>query len=110
MIRALILATVAAVLLIPSGAVAATQVEVRIHYSHFDPSILTVPRGVPVTITLRNDDPIDHEWIVGTSDVHARHRTGTEPVHDSRPTEVSLPARSMRTTVVFSWKFVIWEP
>ncbi|OLC58072.1 MAG: hypothetical protein AUH85_01855 [Chloroflexi bacterium 13_1_40CM_4_68_4] len=89
MIRAVVIASVAAALLMPSGAAAATQAEIRIHYSHFDPSIITVPRGLPVTIVLRNDDPIDHEWIVGTADVHARHRTGTEPRHGSRPTEVS---------------------
>ena len=40
----------------------------------------------------RNDDPIDHEWIVGDAAVHERHRTGTEPVHASRPTEVTIPA------------------
>ncbi|HKW78320.1 MAG TPA: cupredoxin domain-containing protein [Candidatus Limnocylindria bacterium] len=100
MIRAILFASIAAALLVPSGAAAATQVEVRIHYSHFEPSLLTVARGAPVTIVLRNDDPIDHEWIVGDAGVHARHRTGTEPVHDSRPTEVSIPAHSTRTTVV----------
>jgi uncharacterized cupredoxin-like copper-binding protein len=35
--------------------------------------------------------------------VHDRHRTGTEPVHDARPTEVSVGALSeRRTTVTFS--------
>ena len=100
MTRAIVLVAIAAALLMPSGAAAATHVDVTIHYSRFDPSILTVPRGVPITIVLHNDDPIDHEWIVGTADVHARHRTGTEPLHDSRPTEVSIPSRSTRTTVV----------
>jgi uncharacterized cupredoxin-like copper-binding protein len=75
-------------------------VTIRFHYSHFVPAQVRVRAGVPVTITLRNDDPIDHEWIVGTADVHARHRTGTEPVHASRPSEVSIPAHATRTTVV----------
>ena len=61
---------------------------------------ITARAGEPVTITLRNDDPIEHEWIVGTADVHARHRTGTEPYHDSMPTEVTIPALSSRTTTV----------
>ena len=100
MTRALVIAAVAVALLIPNSAAAATQVTIDIHYSHFDPSIVTVPRGVPVTFVLRNTDPIDHEWIVGATDVHARHRTGTEPRHDSRPTEVSIPAHSSRTTIV----------
>ena len=51
-----------------------------------------------MTITLRDDDPIDHEWIVGPPDVHERHRTGTEPFHDERPTEVTVPALSSRVT------------
>ena len=59
-----------------------------------------MPAGVPVTFTLRNDDPIEHEWIVGTEDVHERHRTGTEPYHDQVPTEVTIPALSTRTTTV----------
>ena len=100
MIRALVIAAIAAALLAPSGAAAATQTEIRIHYSHFDPSIITVPRGVPVTIVLRNDDPIDHEWIVGPADVHEVHRHGTEAVHAGRPTEVTVPALSTRTTTI----------
>ena len=43
---------------------------------------------------ITNTDPIDHEWIVGDAALHERHRTGTEPVHDARPTEISIPARS----------------
>jgi uncharacterized cupredoxin-like copper-binding protein len=58
--------------------------------------------GQPITITLRNNDPIEHEWIVGTPAVHDRHRRGTEPYHDEVPTEVTVPAFSTRvTTVVF---------
>ena len=78
----------------------ATHVEVAIHYSRFEPEEITVPAGVPVTITLRNDDPIEHEWIVGPPEVHERHRTGTEPVHDSIPTEVTIPPFSTRVTTV----------
>lgn len=100
MIRSLALVVVAAALLAPSGAAASTEVTVTIHHSRFSPSVISVARGVPVTIVLRNTDPIDHEWIVGTAEVHARHRTGAEPVHDTRPTEVSLPALSTRATVV----------
>jgi len=77
-----------------------TNVEIVIHYSKFQPSEITVPVGVPVTITLRNDDPIDHEWIVGDDAIHAVHRVGTEPLHPDRPTEVVIPAMSSQTTVV----------
>jgi uncharacterized cupredoxin-like copper-binding protein len=89
-----------AVALAAAPASSATSVTISISRSHYEPSSFTVPAGVPITITLRNLDPIDHEWIVGDDALHARHRTGTEPVHDTRPTEVTIPAGSTRVTVV----------
>ena len=78
-------------------------VPIEIHYSHFEPAAIRVPAGRPVTFVIANGDPIDHEWIVGDAAVHQRHRTGTEPVHAARPTEVSIEAgREVRTTVTFS--------
>jgi len=92
-----------------------TTVEIELHFSRFEPATVTVPAGRPVTIVLRNTDPIDHEWIVGSEAVHARHRDGTEPVHDTRSTEVSVPAlETRRTTLVFdtpgNYKFVCHLP
>lgn len=74
--------------------------EIPIRFSQFERPALTVPAGVQVTFVLQNDDPIDHEWIVGDEGVHARHRTGTEPVHASRPTEVTIPAGTTAATSV----------
>ena len=82
------------------GAPPSSVVTITIEYSRFEPSRISVPAGVPVTIHLVNLDPIDHEWIVGDAALHDRHRTGTEPVHDERPTEVSVPALETVTTVV----------
>jgi len=77
--------------------------EIDIHYSHYGPNTPTVPAGTPLTILLKNTDPIDHEWIVGDAATHERHRNGTEPYHASRPTEVTIPAgESRETTVTFS--------
>jgi uncharacterized cupredoxin-like copper-binding protein len=59
-----------------------------------------VPVGVPVTITIRNNDPIDHEWIVGDEAVQAKHRTGTELLHPSRPTGLVIPAGESRVTTI----------
>jgi uncharacterized cupredoxin-like copper-binding protein len=73
---------------------------IGIRYSHYDQARISVPAGVAVTIVLRNDDPIDHEFIVGDAAVHQRHRTGTEPVHGSRPTEVTIPAGTTRSTTI----------
>ncbi|HET7685340.1 MAG TPA: cupredoxin domain-containing protein [Candidatus Limnocylindria bacterium] len=85
-----------------SGAAAAERVVITIAYSAFVPRQVTVPAGVPVTFVLVNEDPIDHEWIVGDEAVHAAHRTGTEATHGGRPTEVSVVALStVETTVTF---------
>jgi uncharacterized cupredoxin-like copper-binding protein len=78
-------------------------VEIRIHYSHFEPTTVSVPAGRPVTFVIINADPIDHEWIVGDAALHQRHRTGTEPSHNARPTEISINAQTeKRTTVSFA--------
>jgi uncharacterized cupredoxin-like copper-binding protein len=78
-------------------------VQVSMSFSAFEPALITVPAGRPVTFVLVNEDPIDHEWIVGDATVHERHRTGTEPVHEARPTEISVEALSeQRTTVTFA--------
>ncbi len=79
------------------------RIEIRIHYSHFDPSTLTVPRGVPITFVLINEDPIDHEWLIGDAAFHERHRHGTEAHHGARPDEVSIAALSTQeTTLTFA--------
>jgi uncharacterized cupredoxin-like copper-binding protein len=94
-------AALAALLLVTGcSPVAASGVEVRMRYSRFEPAEIHVQHGRTVTFRLRNDDPIDHEWIVGDAATHAAHRDGTEPQHDSRPTEVSIPARGSTTTTV----------
>jgi uncharacterized cupredoxin-like copper-binding protein len=77
-------------------------VPITIHFSHYDPATITVPAGRAVIFVITNTDPIDHECIVGDAALHERHRTGTEPVHNARPTEITIPARSeRRTTVTF---------
>jgi uncharacterized cupredoxin-like copper-binding protein len=79
------------------------RVEIHIHYSHFTPSGLAVPRGVAVTFVLINDDPIDHEWLIGDAAFHERHRHGTEAHHGARPNEMSIPAMSsVETTLTFT--------
>jgi uncharacterized cupredoxin-like copper-binding protein len=100
-----LVAGVAAVAMVAAAAGDAREpvvVEIDVHYSRYGPSRITVPAGRPVTFVLVNTDPIDHEWILGDEALHARHRTGTEPTHGSRPTEVSLDAgTTRRTTVTF---------
>ena len=79
------------------------RIEIRIHYSGFDPSALSVPAGAAVTFVLINEDPIDHEWLIGDAAFHERHRNGTEADHGARPNEVSVPALgTVETTLTFA--------
>ena len=70
---ALLLAAVA----VGGCAPASATVTITIHYSAFEPSEVSVPAGVPVTFVLVNEDPIDHEWLIGDDAFHEAHRTGT---------------------------------
>jgi len=76
---------------------------ITLRYSAFDVTELRVPRGVPVTFVLVNDDPIDHEWLIGAAAFHEAHRTGTHASHGDTPTEVTLPAlETVETTITFA--------
>ena len=99
---AALLATAAVVVVSAGGGepAPATSVTIGIRYSRFTAPAVTVSAGVPITFVLANDDPIEHEWIIGDEATHARHRTGTEPYHDQAPAEVSLSPYETRTTVV----------
>lgn len=78
------------------------RVEIVIHYSHFSPSEITVPHGVPVRFVLISEDPIEHEWLIGDAAFHERHRTGTETQHGARPNEVTIPPfATVETTLTF---------
>ena len=78
----------------------ATEVVLDARYSKFSDNAVTVRRGVPITFVIRNDDPIEHELIVGDADLQRRHETGTEPAHGDRPGEVSVAAGETATTTL----------
>jgi plastocyanin len=112
---ALVAGAAAVALAVKPGSGPQTAITIEIKYSHFNPSAITVPVGVPVTITLVNDDPIDHEWIIGDDEIQQKHRTGTELLHPVRPTEQVIPALSTRvTTITFdhpaTWKYICHLP
>jgi uncharacterized cupredoxin-like copper-binding protein len=65
-------------------------VDVDINHSHFGLDDLRVRPGTTVRFVVRNNDPINHEFIVGDEAVHARHERGTELVHPPVPGEVSV--------------------
>jgi uncharacterized cupredoxin-like copper-binding protein len=78
-------------------------IDMTIHHSRFSPDRIRVAPGTTVRFVVDNQDPINHELIVGDAEVHRRHELGTEPVHPPRPGEVSIPALTKaETTFVFN--------
>lgn len=76
------------------------DVEVRLRHSKFEPASLEVPAGRPVRFVLRNEDFLDHEFMVGDDAMQKAHETGTEPHHGARPTEVDVPGGATVTTTI----------
>ena len=81
---------------------APVTVTITIHHSAFDLTEVSVPSGVPVTFVLVNEDPIDHEWLIGDDEFHDAHRAGTHAAHGDVPNEVTIPAlETRRATITF---------
>jgi uncharacterized cupredoxin-like copper-binding protein len=77
-------------------------VVVDVEHSRFLPDYVRVVEGTEVRFVLRNDDPINHELIVGPQSVHDRHRNGTEAYHLPKPGELSVgPDEQGVTSFVF---------
>lgn len=71
--------------------------------SRFRPAALRVEPGTQIRFQVVNDDPIDHELIVGDADVHRRHEVGREGHHHGDvPGEVSVEANG---TAVTTYRF-----
>jgi uncharacterized cupredoxin-like copper-binding protein len=66
------------------------RVDVGIENSRFDLRGLRVQEGTLIEFVVHNDDPIDHELVVGDAEVHRRHAVGTERRHPPVPGEVSV--------------------
>ena len=77
-------------------------VELHVEHSLFEPTEIRVVEGTRLRFVVDNDDPINHELIVGGPDIHARHAQGTEAEHPSIPGEVSVgPNETGVTTLRF---------
>ncbi len=94
----------AAVLLITASAcsgatpVSAQTVEVEISHSRFVPDHFSFPAGTVVTFVVANNDPIDHEFLIGDERAQETHEEGTEAHHGATPGEISIPAGETRST------------
>ena len=75
------------------------RVAVEVEHSSFQLERVAFAPGEIVTFVITNDDPIDHEFIIGDEGVHARHEEGRQRHHHGKvPGEISVPAGTTRTT------------
>ena len=87
---------------LPSGDDGPRTVEIAMRYSRFEPASIQVEPGETVRFVVRNDDPIDHEFILGDAAVQRAHERGTEAHHPPRPGEMSVaPLETAVTTYTF---------
>jgi uncharacterized cupredoxin-like copper-binding protein len=116
---ALVAASVVAAILLAGGLVAAARsdptdpgtdplgpgpvtVRLGIEHSTFDTDRIVVRPGSEVRFVVVNDDPINHELIVGPDDVQQRHESGNHAEHPPVPGEVSVgPNTQAGTTYRF---------
>ena len=77
-------------------------IEIGVRYSRFDPATLEAQAGVPVTFVVTNDDPIPHEFILGTVAEQLEHESGDDVTHDGTPGAASL-AVGETETVTFTF-------
>lgn len=90
-------------LMLQSGAPAQTRtVPIGIRYSTYSVTHLDVRVGTVVRFELRNDDPIAHEFIVGTPAEQQAHEAGLAPSHDGLPGQASL---DIGERTVVTWTF-----
>jgi uncharacterized cupredoxin-like copper-binding protein len=73
-------------------------VTVNINHSRFDPAAFKFATGTTVRFIVHNDDPIDHEFLLGDEAAQERHEKGTHASHGAVPGEISIPAGSARST------------
>ena len=87
---------------LPDGDAEPRTVEIVMRYSRFEPERIEVEPGETVRFVVRNDDPIDHEFILGDAAVQRAHERGTEAYHPPRPGEMSVaPLETAVTTYTF---------
>ena len=73
-------------------------ITIEIEHSAFHPTKLDVLAGERIRFVVVNNDPIDHEFIIGDEEMQLIHEEGTESHHGARDGEISIPAGETRET------------
>ena len=76
----------------------AVEVHLTLRNTRFQPSQLTVHAGTTVRFVVHNEDPIDHELLIGDRAAQDAHEQGTEARHGDKPGEVSVGAYEVAAT------------
>jgi uncharacterized cupredoxin-like copper-binding protein len=74
------------------------DVIVNLNHSRFDPGSFEFEAGTTVRFVIHNNDPIDHEFLLGDEEAQDRHEAGAHAAHGAIPGEVSVPAGTTRST------------
>ena len=78
---------------------ATRTVHVSIKWSSFHPSRFTFPEGTTVRFVIRNEDPIEHEFILGSKRVQDHIENTAHLDHDGAvPGQITVPPGVERTT------------
>lgn len=102
--RVAVAVTVAATLAACGGGAREPRtVTIRMRHSRFSPDRVTARAGETIRFALRNDDPIAHEFVLGTEAEQRRHEAGRQPTHDGLPGQASLQAGE-RDEVVWTFE------
>ena len=83
--------------LLPACSSGPRTITVDMRFSHYLPTAITVQRGETVRFRLVNEDPITHEFIIGTLAQQLAHETGPEVDHNALPGQASLAPGETRT-------------
>ena len=78
------------------------DLQVRMRYSKFLPATMTVPAGTTVSFEIVNQDPIPHEFIIGTAEEQLVHEKGDPNDPHTGPGEASIgPHETVRLSYTF---------
>jgi uncharacterized cupredoxin-like copper-binding protein len=76
--------------LLPACSSGPRAVTIGMRFSRYLPAALTVHAGETVRFTLVNEDPITHEFIIGTAAQQEAHERGTTANHNGEPGQATL--------------------
>jgi uncharacterized cupredoxin-like copper-binding protein len=78
------------------GGASERAIGVRMRYSRYLPAAITVKAGTTVDFTLKNADPIDHEFIIGTTTQQLAHERGDPHDPHTGPGEAEVAANTTK--------------